>query len=86
MGEGEGLKGLEQLNRFYLHKQLKKEKIKDYTLDIDATAILAEKKEAEMTYKGFRGYMPIVGHLAENGLVIYAEFRPCPTAGRRNNG
>ena len=84
MGEGEGLKGLEQLNRFYLHKQLKKEKeIRDYTLDIDATAILAEKKEAEMTYKGFRGYMPIVGHLAENGLVIYAEFRPCPTAGGR---
>ena len=28
-----------------------------------------------MTYKGFKGYMPIVGHLAENGLVIYAEFR-----------
>jgi len=59
-----------------LHKQLKKEKeIRDYTLDLDATAILAEKKEAEMTYKGFRGYIPIVGHLAENGLVIYAEFR-----------
>ncbi len=75
MGEGEGLKGLEQLNRFYLHKQLKKEEIKKYTLDIDATSILAEKKEAEMTYKGFRGYMPIVGHLAENGLVVYGEFR-----------
>ena len=54
---------------------VKKEKIKDYTLDIDATAILAEKKEAEMRYKGFRGYMPIVGHLAENGLVVYDEFR-----------
>ena len=48
MGKGEGLKGLEQLNRFYLYKQLKKEKeIRDYTLDLDATAILAEKKEAE---------------------------------------
>ena len=47
MGEGEGLKGLEQLNRFYLHKQLKKEKIKDYTLDIDATAILAEKRSRD---------------------------------------
>ena len=60
---------------FYVEDSLKKEKIKDYTLDIDATAILAEKKEAEMTYKGFRGYMPIVGHLAENGLVVYEEFR-----------
>ena len=74
MGEGEGLKCLEQLNRFYLHKHLKKEKIKEYILDIDATAILAEKKEAEMTYKGFRGYMPIVGHLAENGLVFMKNF------------
>jgi len=45
------------------------------TFDIDATAISGQKKEAEMTYKGFKGYMPIVGHLAENGLVIYAEFR-----------
>ena len=28
-----------------------------------------------MTYKGFKGYMPIVGHLAENGLIIGDEFR-----------
>jgi len=28
-----------------------------------------------MTYKGFTGYMPIVGHLAENGLVVGDEFR-----------
>ena len=38
--------------------------------------ILAEKKEAEMTYKGFRGYMPMVGHLAENGLVVYDDGMP----------
>jgi hypothetical protein len=28
-----------------------------------------------MTYKGFKGYMPMVGHLAENGLVVFDEFR-----------
>ena len=28
-----------------------------------------------MIYKGFRGYMPIVGHLAENGLIVGDEFR-----------
>jgi len=28
-----------------------------------------------MTYKGFKGYMPIVGHIAENGLVLGDEFR-----------
>jgi len=60
MGKGNGLKALEQFNKFYLHNQLKREKeIKNYTLDIDATAISGQKKEAEMTYKGFKGYMPI---------------------------
>ncbi len=47
----------------------------NYTLDIDATQIVAEKERAKMTYKGERGYMPIVGHLAENGLIIGEEFR-----------
>jgi len=29
----------------------------------------------ERHYKGEKGYMPMVGHLAENGLVIGYEFR-----------
>jgi len=49
--------------------------VKGYTLDIDATGIVAEKQSAKMTYKGFKGYMPIVGHIAENGLVLGDEFR-----------
>jgi hypothetical protein len=28
-----------------------------------------------MTYKGYPGYYPILGHLAENGLVVAHEFR-----------
>ena len=28
-----------------------------------------------MTYKGFKGYMPVVGHIGENGLVLGDEFR-----------
>jgi hypothetical protein len=36
---------------------------------------VAEKESAKMTYKGYKGYMPIVGHLAENGLVVGDEFR-----------
>jgi hypothetical protein len=46
-----------------------------YTLDIDATAIEAHKESARRTYKGYPGYFPIVGHLAENGLVVAFEFR-----------
>jgi len=40
----EGLKGLEQLKRFYLHKQLKREKkIKDYTLDLEQLLLKQER-------------------------------------------
>jgi hypothetical protein len=54
---------------------MKYDGIKGYTLDIDATGILAEKQSAKMTYKGYKGYMPMVGHLSENGLVVGDEFR-----------
>jgi len=47
----------------------------DYTLDIDATVIEAEKKEAKWTYKGVPGYQPQLGFLAENGICLSQEFR-----------
>jgi hypothetical protein len=75
MGRGGGLEGLEKVNRRSLKRGMKYDGIKGYTLDIDATGILAEKERAKMTYKRFKGYMPIVGHIAENGLVLGDEFR-----------
>jgi len=75
MGANGGLSGLEKVNRKLLKRAMKHDGIKDYTLDIDATGIEAEKQMAKMTYKGFPGYMPIVGHLAENSLVVGDEFR-----------
>jgi hypothetical protein len=75
MGIGEGLKGLSCVNRRFLKGGMKYDGQKRYTLDIDATGIEAMKEEAKWTYKGFKGYMPIVGHLAENGLVLGDEFR-----------
>lgn len=70
-----GLEGLGKVNRRVLKRGLKADGIKGYTLDIDATGIEAEKRSARMTYKGFTGYMPMVGHLAENGLIVGDEFR-----------
>lgn len=70
-----GLKALAAVNRKALKRGLKYDRIEGYVLDIDATGIQAEKRSAKMTYKGYRGYMPIVGHLAENGLIIGDEFR-----------
>ena len=75
MGRGGGLEGLEKVNKRSLKRGMKYDGVKGYTLDIDATGILAEKELAKMTYKGFKGYMPIVGHIAENGLVLGDEFR-----------
>ena len=75
MGIKGGLEGLEKVNKGLVKRGLKYDGVKGYTLDIDATGILAEKESAKMTYKGFKGYMPIVGHLAENGLVLGDEFR-----------
>jgi len=46
-----------------------------YTLDVDATVIEAEKREAAWTYKKVKGYQPILGFLAENGLCLTHEFR-----------
>jgi hypothetical protein len=70
-----GVEGIERVNNAFLRRILKRDGIKGYTLDIDATGIEAEKREAKMTYKGFKGYMPIIGHLAENGFILAFEFR-----------
>jgi hypothetical protein len=75
MGINGGLSGLEKATRKLLKRGMKYDGIKGYTLDIDATGIVAEKQSAKMTYKGFKGYMPIVGHIAEHGLVVGDEFR-----------
>lgn len=74
-GGGDGLAGLAVVNRLVIRRALRRDATTDYTLDIDATQIVAEKEDARRTYKGEWGYMPIVGHLAENGLVIGEEFR-----------
>ena len=75
MGMSSGLYGLDQVLREVLAQSLRGDGHESYTLDMDATAIEAGKKSARMTYKGFHGYMPMVGHLAENGLVVFDEFR-----------
>jgi hypothetical protein len=85
MGASGGLDGLERVNRKLLKRAMKYDGITGYTLDIDATGIEAEKQSAKMTYKGFKGYMPIVGHLAENGLVVGDDFREGNVAPQTRN-
>jgi hypothetical protein len=70
-----GVGALGRVNRKLLKRALREDRRAGYTLDIDATAIEAFKALAQWTYKHFKGYMPMVGHLAENGLVVAHEFR-----------
>jgi len=74
-GQNTGLDGLGKVNRRIVEYSLRSVVKKNLTLDIDATGIEAEKFSAFYTYKGFKGYMPMVGHIAENGIMIGEELR-----------
>lgn len=70
-----GLKGLDKVRNIINYRILKQEERKDYTLDADAVEITGEKFEAFYTYKGNKGYMPMLGFLFESELCLYDEFR-----------
>jgi len=74
-GAGAGLAGLDRLNQRAVATRLRQIEITRHTLDCDASQIVAEKDAAQFTYKGEQGYMPMIGHLAEAGVVIHEEFR-----------
>lgn len=74
-GHGAGLDGLAQINRHVVAERLKQTGTTQHTLDGDASQIVAEKHEAQFTYKGEQGTMPMIGHLAEAGVVIHEAFR-----------
>ena len=71
----EGLKGLGEVRDKINGRILKRDGIKEYTLDADATEIVGEKADALFTYHGNKGYMPMVGYLYETAVCLYDEFR-----------
>lgn len=73
--ENEGLNGLDKVNREIVARLLRRDGIKEYTLDADATEIVSDKRDARKTYKGNFGYMPMLGFLYERAVCIYDEFR-----------
>jgi hypothetical protein len=75
-----GLKGLGEVRDKLNHRMINRDKTEAYTLDADATGIMAEKADAFYTYKGDKGYMPMLGFLYELKLCIYDEFREGNTA------
>jgi len=54
--ETQGPAGLQRVNRCVFRRLLRADERTDFTLDIDATQIVAEKREARYSYKGEKGY------------------------------
>lgn len=74
-GVGAGLAGLDRINQRIVGTRIRQTGVTAHTLDGDASQIVAEKEAAHFTYQGEQGYMPMIGHLAEAGIVIHDEFR-----------
>ncbi|MBW2040349.1 MAG: IS1380 family transposase [Deltaproteobacteria bacterium] len=75
MGQRGGIEGMERVNDGITRKVLRKEDRKGYTLIVDPTIIESQKREAQMTYLGCKGYRPVIATLKENGVVIAYEFK-----------
>lgn len=58
---------------------------KRVTLDIDATEIIAHKADAQWTYNSNKGFMPMVGHIAETGQIVATDFRQGSTSPSKGN-
>lgn len=70
-----GLSGLGHVRDTVNHRILRRDKTQDYTLDMDAMQVDGEKADAHFTYKGNKGYMPMLGFLFEPALCLLDEFR-----------
>ena len=69
------MNGLSESRKELTRVMLTKGKIREFTLDIDATIIEADKGDATEAYEGTVGYQPIIGFLFENRWIISEEFR-----------
>ncbi len=70
-----GLVGLGAVRDVLTHRLLRRDERNDYTLDVDAMQVEGEKHEAQFTYMGVKGYMPMLGYLFESGICVNDEFR-----------
>ncbi len=73
--ETELLQDLIPIHRTLIHKATKSEQPWRATIDLDATVIESDKREAYDTYLGFRGYQPVVAYWAEEDLILADQFR-----------
>lgn len=75
MGQRGGIEGMQRVNDEITAKVLDRDDREGYTLIVDPTMIESHKREARMSYLGFKGYRPVVATLKEIGLAIAYEFK-----------
>jgi hypothetical protein len=71
----EALQGIWQANRTLLGFIQQHQPTTAATLDMDATLIETHKRDALPCYKGFKAYQPLNCWWAEQGTMLYSEFR-----------
>lgn len=74
--ENEALEGLGRVNRELIGeigRRCADQRIA--TVDQDASIYVSQKREAQWTYKGERGYQPMLASWAEMNLILADEFR-----------
>ena len=79
----QAMQALTPMNRLLISSAL--HRCQSVTLDIDATEIVAHKKGAKWTYNGNKGFMPIVGHIAETDQVVAYDFREGNVSPNKDN-
>lgn len=71
----DGLAGLGEVRRLFLSQVARETGVSRATLDCDASLFISSGKNARMSYKGERGYMPMLAFWAETDLLVHEDFR-----------
>jgi hypothetical protein len=71
----DGLDALGHVRRRTLRRVAKRTGTTSATLDCDASLFASSGKNARMSYKGERGYMPMLAFWEELGMVVHDDFR-----------
>jgi hypothetical protein len=70
------LRAVTRINHWFARQLIKRLGLTKLTIDVDATLIESHKQEAKKTYKGFRGYDPLIASVARYRIIITGLFRP----------
>ena len=70
-----GLESLASLRRGQLCHAARTLGVRQATLDCDATLLLSKAQRAQRSYKGERGWFPMLAFWSETGMVVHDEFR-----------